>query len=355
MNRKYVYLILTFTLLSSLLIATYFIGKKPKEQEIQDVQIERPPFLNYITGSGIVEPASGNIMISSNFNRIIEKINVSPNDQVRKGSTLFQLYNEDLKSSLKIKQIKYKEVLSNLSKLEALPREEDLIIAQETLNRDKSVFNQSILEYCMSKRCAKSKAEKCLNLYKYQQAEAEFLVAQARFRKVQSGTWQLDLKIAQDEVEQAKANIEAMEEEIERTYIKSPIDGTVLLIKIHEGETSDQTKAAMILGNINELNLRVGIDQFNEPRLHPNCPAVAFIQGDVIKEFPLKFLHIEPTMVPKKYLTNELHEKVDTQILEILYRVDRNSSHLFIGEQMDVYIYVNSDPSTDCSDNFKHD
>ena len=130
-----------------------------------------------------------------------------------------------------------------------------------------------------------------------------------------------------------------MEAEIERTYIKSPIDGTVLQIKIHEGETSDPSKTAIILGNIDELNLRVSIDQFNEPRFHPDCPAVAFRQGDTTTEFPLKFIHIEPFMVPKKYLTNELHEKVDTQVFEILYRIEKNNSHLFIGEQMDVYIY----------------
>jgi len=339
MNRKYFYFILVFTLLSFLLIVSFFIENKPEQEATQDVQVESPPFLTYISGSGIVEPVSGNIFISSPFNRIVEKINVSVNDQVKNGGTLFQLYNQDLRANLKIRQKKYEESLSNLYKLEALPREEDLIIALEALNRAQAIFNQSIEEYCMTIRRAISKEEKCVSLYKYQQAEAEFLGAQAQYEKVKSGTWQPELKIAQDEVEQAKAEVEAMEAEIEQTYIKSPIDGTVLQIKIHEGETSDPSKTAIILGNMDEFNLRVSIDQFNEPRFHPDCPAVAFKQGDITTEFPLKFIHIEPIMVPKKYLTNELHERVDTQIFEILYRIEKNNSHLFIGEQMDVYIY----------------
>lgn len=338
MNRKYIYLILAFTILSALLILIFFIGNKPEPKATQDVQVETPPFLSYISASGIVEPGSGNIFLSSPFNRTVEKINVSVNDQVKKGDVLFQVYNQDLRVNLKIKQKKYEESLSNLYKLEALPREEDLIIAQETFNKAQALFNILALEYCNSR--GRSKVEKCINLYKYRQAEAEFLAAQAEFEKVRSGVWQPELRIVQDEVEQAKADVESMEAEIERTYIKSPIDGTVLQIKIREGETSDQSKTAIIVGNLDELNLRVSIDQFNEQRFHPNCRAVAFKQGDNTTEFPLKFIHIEPFMIPKKYLTNELHEKVDTQIVEILYRIDKSNTHLYVGEQMDVYIYV---------------
>lgn len=344
MNRKYIYIILALTLLSFLLILFFFIGNKPEQQTTQNVQVDNPPFFSYISGSGIVEPASGNVIISSPFNRIIENINVSVNDKVKKGDILFQLYNQDLRSNLKIKQKKYEESVSNLYKLEAFPREEDLTIAQETLNKAQAVFNESVIEYCMANRRARSKEERCIQLYKYQQAEADFLAAQAQFIKVQSGTWHPELKIMQDEVEQAKADVEAMEAEIERTYIRAPIDGTILQVKIHEGETSDQGKTAIILGNITELNLRVSIDQFNESRFHPDYPAVAFKQGVFTTEFPLKFIHIEPFMVPKKYLTNEIHEKVDTQTFEILYRIERNNSHLFIGEQMDVYIYVDKTP-----------
>lgn len=340
MNRNYIYPILGATGLSFLLIMFFFIGNKPEQLTGQDIQVENPPFITYISGSGIVEPASGNIMITPPFTRTIEKINCLINTKVKKGDVLFELYNKDLKSNLKIKQKKYETCLSNLRRLEEVPREEDFIIAQENLNKAQAIFNQSKTEYCMAKRRAKSKGQKCIQLYKYQQAVAEFQAAQAEFKKVKMGTWAPELKMAQFECEQAKADMKAMETEIERTYIRSPIDGTILQIKIHEGETVDQSKVAVILGNIEELNLRVSIDQFNAARFHANCPAIAFKQGDLGPEFSLKFLQIEPLMIPKKYLTNELHEKVDTQIFEILYRIEKNNYPLLVGEQMDVYIYV---------------
>lgn len=354
MNRKYIYFILGLAFLSALFIIIYFIGNRPQVQATLEVQGETPPFLNYITGSGIVEPVSGNILISAPFNRIIEKVNVAVNDPVKRGDVLFQLYNQDLIANLKIRQKNYEESLSNLYKLEASPQKEDLTIAQEALNKAQAAFNASIEDYCMTSRRARSEEELYVSLYKYQQAEAEFLGAQARFEKVKSGTWFPELKIAQIAVERAKAEVEAAEAEIERASIKSPIEGTVLQIKVHEGETSDPSKTAIIVGNIKELNLRVSMDQLNALRFQPEGRAVAFKQGDSKTEIPLKLIQVEPLMIPKKYLTNELQEKVDTQVFEILYRIEKNECPLFVGQQMDVYIYSQTKreaPKTsDCSD-----
>ena len=103
MNRKYVYYILSLALLSCFLILIFFAGNN-KEQAAQNVKVANPPFRTYISATGIVEPASGNIMITSPFNRMIEKINVKVNEQVKKGDILFQLYNQDYIDNLKIKQ-----------------------------------------------------------------------------------------------------------------------------------------------------------------------------------------------------------------------------------------------------------
>lgn len=339
MNRKYAYIIFMLTLLSFFLILGFFDGNKPEQQANQEVPAEDPPFATYITGSGIVEPVSGNIVINSAANGIVKKIHVSVNDQVRKGDVLFQLDHQALQANLNMKQKKYEESLSNLQKLEAVPREEDLIIAEQTLNKAQAAFDEASLEYCMEYGRAKSDQKRWMHFYKYQQAEAEFLMAQVQFEKVNSGTWQPELNIAQKEVEQARASIQITETEIAETYVKSPIDGTVLQMKIHEGETLDPTRTALILGNVQELNLRVGINQFNELKFHPDSTAVAFKQGDTSTKLSLRFIHTEPMMISKKYLTNELNEKVDSQIFEVLYRIEKNDSHLFVGEQMDVYIF----------------
>jgi HlyD family secretion protein len=341
MRRNYIYVILGFTVFCAFLILIFFI-QKPSKEEAAEIQVGHPPFPTYISGVGIVEPESGNINISSFFNRIVEKVDVSANEKVEKGDVLFELYHNDLLAQLRIKQQEYEKALTNLHKLQALPRDEDLTISKEVLNKAQSVLNESKAQYDMvsnlSNPHAISKEEQDKRLYGYQQAEAELKKAQSEYLKVKSGAWPPELKIAQHEVDQVKADVDAIELEIQRTYIKSPLNGTVLKINIHEGETLDPNKTAIILGNIDELYLRVSIDQFNLMRFNPNSPAVAFRQGDHSNGFPLKFIHVDPIMVPKKYLTNDVNEKVDTHVFEIVYSIEKKDAPLIIGEQMDVYI-----------------
>lgn len=343
MHRKYINVILGLTLFCLLIILVFFMQKPSKEEEVV-IQVNQQPFPTYISGVGIVEPASGNIHISSYLNRNIEKINVSVNEKVEKGDVLFQLYHSDLLAQLKIKQQEYEKALANLDKLQALPRHEDLAIAKEVLNKAQAVLEGSKSQYEMVSNLSNpqsiSQEEQDRRLYGYRQAEAGHKEAEAQYLKVQSGAWQPELNIAQHEAEQVKADVSAIELEIERTYVKSPLNGTVLKINIREGEILDPNKTAMILGNIDELYLRVSIDQFNIGMFHPSCPAVAFRQGDHSKEFPLKFIHIDPIMIPKKYLTNDVNEKVDTQVFEIVYSIAKKDVPLIVGEQMDVYIYA---------------
>lgn len=343
MHRKYIYVVLALTVFCLFVISIFFI-QKPIKEEAPEIQVKHPPFLTYISGVGTVEPKSGSINISSDFNRIVERVNVEVNEKVEKGTVLFQLYNNDLLAQLRIKQQEYQKALANLQKLQALPRNEDLTIANEDLNKAQAILNESKAQYVMvsnlSNPHAISKEEQDKRLYRYHQADADLKKAEAQYLKIKSGAWQPELKIAQLEVDRVKADINAIELEIERTFIKSPLNGTVLKINIHQGEISDSNKPAMILGDIDELYLRVSIDQFNVMMFHPNYPAIAFRQEDRSSEFPLKFVHVDPIMVPKKYLRNDVNEKVDTQVFEIIYSIAKRETPLIIGEQMDVYINV---------------
>ena len=351
MHRKYFIGVLGLTIACFLLIMIFFSSQKNSKQQQNDREPIRSPFENYVSGVGIVEPQSGNIYIGIPFNRIVKHINVKVNDRVKKGDVLFELDNKDLIANLQVKQKEYEKSLANLQKLEDFPRNEDLIIASQVLTKAQASYNEAKTQYEMivdlpNKR-AISQEEEDRRRYRFQQAEAQLKERQAEFAKIKSGTWKPDITIARQEVEQAQAVMEAVKTDIERTIIKSPIDGTVLQIRIHEGETagSDPYKTLMIVGNTDELYLRVSIDQLDVPVLCmppvcSNLAAFAFRQGDHTTEFPLQFVHIEPLMIPKKYFTNTAAEKVDTHVFEVLYRIKKKDPSLMIGEQMDVFIHT---------------
>ena len=49
-------------------------------------------------------------------------------------------------------------------------------------------------------------------------------------------------------------------------------------------------------------------------------------------------MRFEPFVLPKKSLTGDSTERVDTRVLQVIYRVQRGDLRLFVGQQMDVFI-----------------
>jgi HlyD family secretion protein len=52
----------------------------------------------------------------------------------------------------------------------------------------------------------------------------------------------------------------------------------------------------------------------------------------------LRFVRVEPYVVPKKSLTGGSNERVDTRVLQALYAFERGNLPVFVGQQMDVFI-----------------
>ena len=67
-------------------------------------------------------------------------------------------------------------------------------------------------------------------------------------------------------------------------------------------------------------------------------PAVASLKGHSDLRMPLRFVRIEPYVVPKRSLTGDSLERVDTRVLQIVYAFDRPAFPVYVGQQVDVFI-----------------
>ena len=68
------------------------------------------------------------------------------------------------------------------------------------------------------------------------------------------------------------------------------------------------------------------------------APAVGHVRGNADLKAPLQFVRFEPFVVPKRSLTGDSTERVDTRVLQVIYRVERDDVPLFVGQQLDVFI-----------------
>lgn len=346
MHRKYFLGIVIVALLCLFMIFTY-LWKEIESPATKDPVITPPlaPFPSYISGVGIAEPSTQNISIGIPLNRVVEKVLVQVGSKVKEGDILIMLENEDLQANLQIQETLYKIALAKLQKLSELPRESDLNLSKASLDTAELNYKLAKDQYEMVQKLpdqrALSKEDIRKRQFNVEIAEKKLKQATARYEKIKEGTWKPDLEIARLEALEARDNMNRVNTEFQKTFIRSPINGTVLQLKIQPGEISPQDtlrSPVMILGNIHEMHLRVSINQLDIPYFEESAKAIAYTQGNANISYALEFVRIEPFLVDKQNVTNEITEKIDTRVFQIIYRIKPDGHFVLPGQQMDVFI-----------------
>jgi hypothetical protein len=134
--------------------------------------------------------------------------------------------------------------------------------------------------------------------------------------------------------------------EIERSTVRAPIDAEVLQVKLRVGEFAPAAPTStplILLGRSKPLHVRVDVDEHEGWRVRAGAAATGHVRGNAELETPLRFVRFEPFVVPKRSLTGDSTERVDTRVLQVIYRVERDDLPLFVGQQLDVFIDAQAD------------
>jgi HlyD family secretion protein len=122
---------------------------------------------------------------------------------------------------------------------------------------------------------------------------------------------------------------------------RAPIDGTILQNKARLGQYAQcgpVSEPLMVLGGGKHVHIRADVDENDSWRVRPNTQTTAYVRGDTTQQYELEFVRFEPYVIPKKSLTGDTTERVDTRVLQVIYRVKDERAPLYVGQQMDVFI-----------------
>ncbi len=265
------------------------------------------PFSAYIAGAGIVESSSENIQIGTPVAGIVMEIPVAVGSEVKKGDPLFKIDSRELDAQLLVKQA-------------------DLKSAQEEVNVQTVNLADDRNRWAMWEEIADKGA-----VSKQEMDDRRFAVDKSNAALAKS----------QAEVKSAEAAIAQVQTELDRRIVRAPVDGQVLQIKVHLGEFAPANVVAtplVVMGNVKTLVVRTDIDENDAWRLDPHAEAIAFVRGNNKISTPLTLERVEPYVVPKKSLTGDSTERVDTRVLQVLYQFERKDLPIYVGQQMDVYV-----------------
>lgn len=339
-------------LLPILAVAGVSFGVYTVIEGAQDIAPAQPiaepakaPYEVFVAGSGLIEASSENISVGAVVPGVVSDVLVSVGSQVKTGDPLFKLDDRSLQADLAVRKTALRVAQEQLERLKSQPRPEDIPPAEARLKESEASLadlkNQLAMRESVTDRRAISEQELQQARFAVTAGEAKCKEALAELNRLKAGAWQEDIRVAEAEVLAAEAQAKSVETEIDRLMVRAPIDGQVLQVKIRAGEYAQIGPLAtplMLLGNVDTLHVRVDIDENEAWRVQEGAPAVAYARGNRNIQTPLDFVRFEPYVVPKHSLTGDSAERVDTRVLQVVYRFTRDELPLFVGQQMDVYI-----------------
>jgi len=249
-----------------------------------------------------------NVRLAPNASGLVAEVKVRVGDLVKKSDVLFLLDERQATAALRTSE-------AEVAAQQARVAEAETLLADRLDQRDRT-----------HRLRAKGVASE-------DEMRREDFAWQAATRQLARTRADLDLATAQAENTRVQREL---------LTTRAPRDGTILAVNIRAGEFANASGAepAVLLGDLTKLQLRADVDESDAPRVRAGGPAVAFLKGTRSDPIALEFVRIEPYVLPKRSLSGESTERVDTRVLQVIYQFQAPAFPIFVGQQMDVFLNV---------------
>ena len=302
-------------------------------------------FQHTVGAVGLVEASSENIAISTPVPGLVMEVQVKAGDRVKAGQRLFSLDDRDLRAELEVRRTALEVARQKLAKLDESPRAEEIPPAEARVHEAEAALADAAVQQKLIESVTDRRAIREEDLQRRRiaakAAAARLDETRAALSLLKSGSWEPDLKIARAEVAQAEAQVRRLETDIERLTVRALMAGEILQLNVRAGEYAQSgplAKPLIIMGDTSRLHVRVDVDENEAWRIRASASAQAAERGNSSRKVQLEFVRFEPYVVPKKSLTGDSTERVDTRVLQVIYRFQDPKVPFRVGQQMDVFI-----------------
>ena len=298
-----------------------------------------------IAGAGRVEPESENIKLGSELNGKLQHIFVKEGDTIHRGQVLAELDNADYRAEVESAEADVAQKRAELRKVVNGSRWQERREASSSVAEAEAVMNHAGLE--------KDRYHKLFEAGVVSREEAdnyakEYDVAAAHYQELAHHRELVDASGREEDQAMAQANLQLCEAKLdearamlEKSYIRSPIDGTVLRRHHREGENvstfSSTPDPIFTVGDTSALRVRVDVDEADVSQLSIGQAAYVTAEAYGNKRFTGHVVQIEQELGRKNVRTDEPTERVDMKILETLIALDQGQD-LPVGLRVNAYI-----------------
>ncbi len=317
-------------------------------------------FNRTIAAIGLIEAASENILIAPRTPGVLAEVYVKAGSRVRKGDPLFTLDDTDLSAELALDESAVGVARARLDKLKNSPRPEEVLVQRARVEQAWAAVCDAQRKLDLIDKAPPggvSQDQRTARLGALEVATAHHGTALADLHLLTAGAWAADITIAEEELTRARAGVARTAADIRRLTTHAPIDSIILRSTARAGQyaAAGTAEPLMILGDVSVLHLRVDINETDAMKVRPGCVATACLRGDAGTTHSLTFVRAEPLITPKRTLTGDAPERVDTRTLQYIYTFAHAPDIAYVGQIADVYINTPQDqPPADTPSSLPH-
>lgn len=239
-------------------------GGKAEAQNFRTAKVEKGPLIATVAATGILNPVVS-VSVGSQVSGQIKELFVDFNSEVKKGQLIARIDPEQIEYRMRQAQADLDAARASVGtqqanvavqRAEVARAEANLVEAKRDLERKKSLVEKNFI--------AASEAEKADSLYRAQlagldSAKAQLGVADANARNSLAVVKQREAQLAQAKID------------LERTAIRSPVNGIVVKRSIEPGQTVAASLQApelfVIAQNLADMQVDSAIDESDVGRV----------------------------------------------------------------------------------------
>ncbi len=298
-----------------------------------------------VAAAGRVEPIGEERIVIAEATGRLKSVLVNEGDTVKRGQLLAEIENREQQALVAHAKAQVQLRKAELAKIRAGARNEELTAMraaeqeaeawlqrkQQELSRREQLIHQQQIS-------AEQLDETRTAVY---MAEASRDRARAQRQQMEAGNRVEDRQIAESAWQMAKAELARAEALLEKTRIRSPIDGSVLKRELREGETVTTLNPLPLvrIGDMRSLVVRAEIDELDITRVKLGASASIATDAFPGKTFDGKVTYVSQRMGNKINKTDNPSDKEDVRVLETLITVNGTVA-LPVGLRVDVKIAV---------------
>lgn len=289
----------------------------------------------YVAAEGKVEALEGfDIEVGSDLTQRIEKFFVKEGSAVKKNDVLVRLDSRDLSARLIEAERELSVAQSRLKEVASGSRAEEIRKASATLEAalaDEELFGKGLIA-----RSDLDERERAMKV-----ASAKVKEAGEAKKLLEKGPKRETIKLHEDSVEEVRASVEYYRRLLDKTVIRSPIDGRVIEKYLDEGEIVIPETPIITVADVENIRINAEVDETDSGKVNIGDPVEITSDAYPGKVFKGEIEEIADYVGSRKIKPNNTAKNLDMKVLQVKVAL-KEKTPLKIGMTVDVRITPSS-------------